>query len=176
LESERASRRPVSLQWSAADKVAPGADLGGDALLLGQLLAHALGEKNGSLGLHEQRHAKVNGVPPHDVVLVKQAVGPELGKVEASADVVLLEHLTESTLVLLGEGNNVNLEARDVLLEESLDVLVGSKELVAERLDVLGDLDQGSGVERALSDITTERRPSPGWGRRKFICDWAEAQ
>jgi hypothetical protein len=49
LRERARSRGPVSLQWSAADEVAPGADLGGDALLLGQLLAHALSEENGSL-------------------------------------------------------------------------------------------------------------------------------
>jgi hypothetical protein len=49
LRERAGSRGPVSLQWSAADEVAPGADLGGDALLLRQLLAHALSEENGSL-------------------------------------------------------------------------------------------------------------------------------
>ena len=38
------------LQGLAADKVGPPADFGGDALLPGELLAHALGEEDGSLG------------------------------------------------------------------------------------------------------------------------------
>ena len=38
------------LQRLAADKLGPAAHLGRDALLPGQLLAHALGEQHGSLG------------------------------------------------------------------------------------------------------------------------------
>ena len=37
------------LQCLAADEVGPGADLGGDSLTAGQLLAHALSEELGSL-------------------------------------------------------------------------------------------------------------------------------
>ena len=37
------------LQCLAADKVGPGADLGGDSLGTGQLLAHALSKELGSL-------------------------------------------------------------------------------------------------------------------------------
>lgn len=37
------------LQWPTTNKVTPRSDLAGDALLLGQLLAHALGEEDSSL-------------------------------------------------------------------------------------------------------------------------------
>lgn len=40
------------LQRLAADEVAPPAHLGWYSLGLGQLLAHALGEKDGGLGRH----------------------------------------------------------------------------------------------------------------------------
>jgi hypothetical protein len=39
----------IDLQRLAADEVTPSAHFGGDALLLGQLLAHTLGEEHSSL-------------------------------------------------------------------------------------------------------------------------------
>lgn len=42
-------KKPRDLQCLAADEVGPGADLGGDSLAAGQLLAHALSEELGSL-------------------------------------------------------------------------------------------------------------------------------
>ena len=108
------------------------------------------------LGLHEQRDTEVNCVPAHDVVLVQQAVRPELGEVEASTDVVLLEDFTKGTLVLLGEGDNIDLDTLNVLLKQSLDVLVRGKELVAKSLDVLGDLDQRVSVKGSSRNVTTE--------------------
>ena len=146
------------LQRSSTNKLAPRTDLRGNALLLGQLLAHALSEEDSGLGLHEQRNTEVNGVPAHDVILVKQAVSPVLGQVKATANVVLLEDLTEGTLVLLRESDDLDLDALNILLEQSLDVLVGGKELVAKGLDILGDLDQRVGVERSSGDITTEEK------------------
>lgn len=81
--------RPLTAAWrltggsyhlhAAADELAPSADLAGDAVLLGQLLTHALSEEDSGLGLHEEGHTEIDGVPAHDVVLVEQAVGAVLG-------------------------------------------------------------------------------------------------
>ena len=132
----------MCLQSAAADEVSPGADFGGNALRLGKLLAHALSEENGSLGLHEQRDTEVDSVAAHNVVLINETAGTDLGQVEDTTDVVLLEDLTEGTLVLLGELDNLNLDASilGVVLEVLLDRLVGGEEPVAQRVDVVDNL------------------------------------
>jgi hypothetical protein len=43
-------------------KLAPTLDFAWDALASRQLLVHALSKKQGSLGFHEQRRAKIDGV------------------------------------------------------------------------------------------------------------------
>jgi len=124
----------VHLQRLATNEVRPPPDLSRHALNLGQLDAHALSEKHSSLGLHEERHAEVDGVTAHDVVLVDHAAGTTLGQVEGTTDVVLLEHLAEGTFVLLGELNDLDLDGAILagLLKVTLDLGVGGVELVSE--------------------------------------------
>jgi len=148
----------TSLQRLAANEVAPPSDLGGDALGLGELDAHALSEEDGGLGLHEERHAEVDGVAAHDIVFVDHAAGTTLGQVEGATDVVLLKDLAEGTLVLLGELDDLDLDGAVLagLLEVTLDILVGGVELVAERVEVVHDLGEvgGSGVTAEEETLT----------------------
>jgi len=151
----------VCLQSAAADEVSPGADFGGDALRLGKLLAHALSEENGSLGLHKERDTEVDSVAAHNVVLINETAGTDLGQVEDTTNVVLLENLAEGTLVLLGELDNLNLDASilGVVLEVLLDRIIGGEELVAQRVDVVYNLG-----EIRVGDVSTEKKTLTGLG------------
>jgi len=104
------------------------------------------------LGLHEEGNAEVDSVTAHNVVLVKLGLATGLGQVEDSTDVVLLEDLTESTLVVLGELDDLD---GDVVLAGLLDVVldlgVGSEELVAKGVQVVDNGSQGR-----LVDVTAE--------------------
>jgi hypothetical protein len=143
------------LQRATANEAGPGANLRGNTLGLGELLAHALSKENGSLGLHEERNTKVDSVAAHNVVLVNKTAGTDLGQVEDTTNVVLLEDLTESTLVLLGEFNDLDLDAAilGLALEVVLDSLVGGVELVTERVDVVDNLGKIGVV-----DVSTEKK------------------
>ena len=146
-------KTPVRLQGLATNEVRPPPDLSRNTLNLGQLDAHALSEEYSSLGLHEERHTEVDGVTAHDVVLVDHAAGTTLGQVESTTDVVLLEDLTEGTLVLLGELDDLNVDGAVLagLLEVALDLRVGGVELVAKRVEEVDDLGEVTG-----SGVTTE--------------------
>ena len=146
-------RTSVSLQRLATNEVRPPPDLSGNALNLGQLDVHALSEEHSSLGLHEERHAKVDSVAAHNIVLVNHAAGTTLGQVESATDVVLLEDLTEGTLVLLGELNDLDADGAVLagLLKVALDLGVGGVELVAKRVQEIDDLSEVTG-----SGVTTE--------------------
>ena len=106
------------------------------------------------LRFHEKRHTEVNGIPSHDIVLIKHSLAPGLGKVEGTTDVVLLEHIPEGPLVILGEFNHLH---RDITLGGGLDVRLNlgasSKELVAERAEVVDNL----GQDRA-AEVSTEQQ------------------
>ena len=103
------------------------------------------------LRLHEEGHAEINSVATHNIVLIKLGLATGLGKVEAATDVVLLEHLTESTLVLLGELDQLHGGVGSGL-EVILDRGVDGEKLVAKRVQVLDNLG-----EVGLGDITAEQ-------------------
>jgi hypothetical protein len=90
-------------------------------------------------------YSEVNSVPPHDIVLVDQALGPRLGQVENSANVRLLEDVAQSPLVFNGEVDDRDLGTLNGRLNGILDVRIGSEQLVAQWLQVAHDLGQFAG-------------------------------
>ncbi|KAG2007663.1 hypothetical protein GB937_008476 [Aspergillus fischeri] len=94
------------------------------------------------------------------LLLIQKGLATGLGKVEATANVVLLEHLTESSLVLLRELDHLH---GDIVLssglEVSLDLRASSKELVAERVEVVNNLSQSRVV-----NVTAEQDTLAGLG------------
>jgi hypothetical protein len=118
-----------------------------------------LSKENGSLGLHEERDTKVDSVTAHNIVLVNKTAGTDLGQVEDATDVVLLKDLTESTLVLLGEFNDLDLDTAilGVALKVVLDRFVGGKELVAQRVDVVDNLGKIRVVDVSTKEKTLTR-------------------
>lgn len=109
-----------------------------------------MGETN--LRLHEQWHAKVDGVAAHDVVEIHDSFATGLGKVEDTANVVLLEHLTEGALVLLGELDDLNVDlVLGLGLEVLLDLGIGSIKLVVKRSKVVHN-----GGKPVLAQLTTK--------------------
>jgi hypothetical protein len=151
--------RGTILQRTSTDEVGPRADLGGNALSLGELLAHALSEENGSLGLHEKRDTKIDSIAAHNIILVNKTAGTDLGQVEDTTDVVLLEDLAESTLVLLGELDDFDLDTAilGVALKVVLDSFIGSEELVAQRVDIVDNLSKIGVVDVSTEEETLTR-------------------
>lgn len=107
------------------------------------------------LRLHEERNAKVNGISAHNVVNVLSSLSTLQGKVENTTDIVLLEDLTEGTLIIGGELNDFDLDvALARLLEVGLDVLAGGVELVAHGGEVVDDLGEPLLVDFAAKEQT----------------------
>ncbi|GFF30855.1 LOW QUALITY PROTEIN: hypothetical protein IFM46972_03049 [Aspergillus udagawae] len=94
------------------------------------------------------------------LLLIQEGLATGLGKVEATANVVLLEHLTEGSLVLLRELDHLH---GDLVLgsglKVSLDLRASSEELVAERVEVVNNLSQSRVV-----DVTAEQDTLAGLG------------
>ncbi|KAI6760251.1 hypothetical protein HG531_013452 [Fusarium graminearum] len=127
------------LQRLATDEIGPSADLGGNALGARELLTHALSEEDSGLISY---------------------------KVEASADVVLLEDLSESSLVLLGELNNFDLDlGLGLSFDELLDLGASSVQLVAERGNVVDNL-----CQPGLRDVTTKEKTLARLGHAEVHC------
>ncbi|ROV99906.1 hypothetical protein VMCG_06224 [Cytospora schulzeri] len=106
------------------------------------------------------RHTKVDRVSSHNIIDIHHRLAPSTGKVEHTTDVVLLEHLTEGTLVLLGELDHLD---GDLLLrrrlDEVLDLLVRGEQLVAQGGEVVDDLGQP-----LLLQLTAEEETLAGLG------------
>ncbi|KAH3688092.1 hypothetical protein WICPIJ_000934 [Wickerhamomyces pijperi] len=90
-------------------------------------------------------------------ILVQQALSSGLGQVENTLDVVLLEHLTEGSLVVRWELNDFDDgPAWQSFQQVRLDLGGGSVVLVAQWLD------NGSDLTQIFSgQITTEQQPGP---------------
>lgn len=62
------------------------------------------------LGLHEEGHTEVDSVATHYVVDIKNGLSSGLGQIEDTTDVILLEDFSQSSLVLSGELDDLDVD------------------------------------------------------------------
>lgn len=102
--------------------------------------------------------------PASNVVLIQLVRAPRLGEIEDKLNIIIVKHLAELPLVLLGEEDLLAPDVR-ILVQELLDLLARTEQLEAEISQALGD-----GAHFRLGDVATDEDTRAGTRLAEASC------